>query len=295
VDKRTGREVWRTDRAEFRRGFSTPFVWRHDGLEELIVTGSLWLKAYDLQTGRERWSILGLARVANASPVAGDGLLFVSSWNIGSDAGDRMIMPPFADYAVANDKNKDGRLALEEMAKDPFRDRFGQIDVNKDRLLSAEEWTAMVGIFDKAENSLFAVRPGGRGDITKTHVAWKNQRSLPYVSSPLYYDGRIYTFKSGGLASCYVAKTGRVLYQDERIGATGDFYASAVAANGLVLIANQRGTVVVLRAGDTLEVLARNEMGEPVFATPAVVDGIVYLRTEKRLFAFGPGRSPESR
>ena len=145
----------------------------------------------------------------------------------------------------------------------------------------------MAEMFAKAGNALLAIRPGGRGDITTTHVAWKSTRSLPYVSSPLFYEGRVYTMKNGGLASCYDAKTGKVFYQDERVGAPGDYYSSAVAAAGNIYVASQNGVVVVLRAGEQFEVLARNELGEQIMATPAIVDGKIYLRTEKQFFAFG--------
>ena len=81
VDKRTGKQAWKTARPDHRRGFATPFVWRHDGLEELIVNGSLKVSSYDPKTGALRWTSRGMARVANASPTAGDGLLFIASWN----------------------------------------------------------------------------------------------------------------------------------------------------------------------------------------------------------------------
>jgi cysteine synthase len=127
---------------------------------------------------------------------------------------------------------------------------------------------------------------GGNNDITKTHVAWKTTRSLPYVSSPLYHRGRLYTVKNGGLFSCYDAKTGKVFYQDERLGAAGDYYSSAVAAGEKILLASQKGIVLVIRAGDVLEVLARNDLGEQIFATPAIVDGTLYVRTASALHAF---------
>jgi outer membrane protein assembly factor BamB len=74
LNPRTGQVVWKTDRSQFRRGFATPFVWRHDGIEELVVPGSIWLKSYDLKHGTERWTVSGTSRVACSSPAAGDGL-----------------------------------------------------------------------------------------------------------------------------------------------------------------------------------------------------------------------------
>ena len=145
----------------------------------------------------------------------------------------------------------------------------------------------MADQFVQAENALFAVRPGGRGELTDAHIAWKHTRSLPYVASPLFHQGRVYTVRSGGLASCYDAKTGDVIYRDERLGALGDYYASLTAAEGNVYAISQRGVVTVFSGSGALEVLAHNDLGETVMATPALVDGSLYVRTESKLYRFG--------
>jgi outer membrane protein assembly factor BamB len=287
VDRRTGRTVWKTARPESRRGFSTPYLWRHDGVAEIVVTGTVWLKAYDLKDGHERWKMRGLARVANASPISGDGLLFASSWNIGADPRDHLTLPSWSAFIAEHDRDKSGKLNKDEFPKGPFLDRFTQIDLDKDGFVTPEEWRISEEIFTKAENAFFAVRPGGSGDITETHLAWKQTRGLPYVPSPLFYDGRVYVVKNGGMVSCYEAKTGRTLYQEERLGALGDYYASPVAADGKVYFASQQGVVSVIKAGDVFHVLARNELGEQTMATPAIVDGTIYIRTSGYLSAFG--------
>lgn len=287
LDARTGRQLWRTERPGFFRSHSTPFLWRHDGVEEIIVTGAVRLISYDSATGRELWNTTGLSRVANATATAGDGLLFASSWNVGADSSGRMELPPFDEFAKASDLDADGRLSLAEFPRGPLRDRFSQLDADKDGQVTRAEWEAYAPVVAKAENALLAVRPGGRGDITASHVVWKKTRGLPYVPSPLFYEGRIYTIKSGGMASCFDAKTGRELWLEQRVGVVGDFYASPVAAEGKVYVAAQNGTVVVLAAGDTFNVLTKNEIGEPIFATPAIADGRIYLRTAGQLYCFG--------
>jgi len=287
LDSHTGAQVWRTDRPEFRRSFSSPFLWRHDGMEEIVVAGSLWVRSYDIKDGRERWSARGMARVSNATPVAGDGVLIVSSWNVGGDDGDRVAMIPVDEFLAANDKNKDGVLTLEEFPAGPVKDRFSQIDVDKDGRVTRDEYEHMRDMFAQAVNQLFAIKPGGHGDITDTHVMWKVGRHLPYVSSPLCMNNRVYAIKNGGLASCYDSRTGVTLYQAERMDAPGDYYSSAIGADSRIYVASQKGTLVVLDAGDSFRVLARNQIGEPIFATPAVLDGRIYLRTAKYLYAFG--------
>lgn len=287
VDKTNGKTIWKVERPEFRRGFATPFVWRHDGTEELIVPGSVWLKSYQLKDGAERWTFSGTSRIACSSPAAGDGLLFSASWNIGGDEGARITMPPFVEFAREQDKNSDGKLTRDEIPDGPVRERFLQMDANKDGLVTAAEWEGMRDIFAKAGNALLAIRPGGQGDITATHLAWKVTRSLPYVSSPLFHQGRVFTVKNGGLASCYEAKTGKVFYQDERLGALGDYYSSAVAAGGKIFLASQKGVVLVLTSGEKLEILARNDLREQIMATPAIVGGKIFVRTAGHLYAFG--------
>ncbi len=288
LDARSGKEVWRVDRAPFRRGFSTPFLWRHEGGEDLVVCGSLVVTGYDPQTGAQRWFARGMARVANASPVAADGVLLVSSWNVGGDEDDRVEMEPFESFAAAHDADKDGLLTLEEFPSGKVRDRFSQIDADKDGKATREEYEAMRAMFAEAVNQIFAIKPGGRGDITGTHVVWQQSKHLPYVSSPVAVNGRVFTMKSGGIASAYDTRSGSPIFQAERVEASGDYYASAVAVDDRVYVVSQRGTVVVLdAASDHLNVLARNDMKAPVFASPAIVDGVIYLRTDKHLFALG--------
>ena len=144
----------------------------------------------------------------------------------------------------------------------------------------------MRAMFAKAENQLFVLKGGGRGDITESHLVWKVKKHLPYVSSPLVHDGAVYVVKNGGLASAFSLGDGAPLYQGERMDAAGDYYSSPVAAGDRIYVASQKGMVVVHSAKAPFNVLARNELPEQVFATPAIVDGVVYLRTEKMLYAF---------
>lgn len=288
LDAASGEERWRLERPEFRRSFSTPVIWEHDGEKELVVVGSLWVRGYDLQTGTERWSSRGVARVANASPIFADGVLLVSSWNVGGDEDDRIEMEPFPAFAAAYDSDGDGRITLDEFPAGALKGRFSQIDADKDGYATEQEYEHMRGMFAEAANQLFAIKPGGRGDISDSHVVWQISKHLPYVSSPIVANGRIFTMKSGGLASAYDVRSGSPIYQAERVDASGDYYSSAVTAADRVYVTSQRGTVVVLDAtSDTLNVLARNDLREPVFASPAILNGVIYLRTEKHLYAFG--------
>jgi outer membrane protein assembly factor BamB len=111
---------------------------------------------------------------------------------------------------------------------------------------------------------------------------------VPEVASPLLYKDRLYLVKNGGIVVAREATTGKTVFQD-RLGAPGGYYASPVAASGRIYAASDLGTVTVFEAGDTLRVLARNELSEPILATPAIVEGTLYVRTLSHLYAFGAG------
>jgi outer membrane protein assembly factor BamB len=300
LDAATGKTVWQHDKLPFDAGYSPPFVWRHDDVAEVVVHGDRAVRAYDLKDGGERWSVAGLFGGAIPAPVAADGLLFVVSQFPGGDQDDRLKLPTFKELLEKYDKDKDGKLSRDEAAdivlysRDPknkagdirLRDLFDGVDMNKDGKIDSLEWFAVSMMAGQMENALLAIRPGGKGDITRTHVAWKEKKSLPEVPSPLAYRGHLYVVKTGGIVSCLEAKTGKLLYR-ERLGEGGSYYASPVAGDGKVYFASESGVVTVLKDGDKFEVLARNDLGEGVLATPALADGKVYVRTDRHLYAFG--------
>jgi outer membrane protein assembly factor BamB len=165
---------------------------------------------------------------------------------------------------------------------------FKMIDFNQDGQIDKAEWTKTVESVGSTirEHGLAAIKPGGKGDVTATHVLWQEKRFIPEVPSPLYYDGRVYMIKNGGLVSCMDADSGKLLYR-ERLGAAGLYCSSPICANGRIYIASTKGVITVFAAGDTLQVLARNNLEEQVFATPAVVENKLYVRTVKHMYAFG--------
>jgi outer membrane protein assembly factor BamB len=131
-----------------------------------------------------------------------------------------------------------------------------------------------------------AVRPGGKGEVGQANIAWSERKGVPGVPSPLYYNGRLYTFQNGGIVFSRVAKTGELLYT-ARLGASGYYYSSPVAADNKVYISSEEGVVVVLDAGEQLKILATNKLGGAIMATPALVDKYIYVRTDSYLYAFG--------
>jgi len=139
-----------------------------------------------------------------------------------------------------------------------------------------------------ANNSarVMAVRPGTTGEIGSANIVWSERKGVPGVPSPLYYNGHLYTFQNGGIVFCRAAKTGALVYSG-RLGAMGYYYSSPVAADGKVYIASADGVVVVLDAGEELKILSANKLDGAILATPAIIDGNIYVRTESLLYAFG--------
>ena len=141
-------------------------------------------------------------------------------------------------------------------------------------------------IYANNSSRIVAVRPGGKGEVGQTNITWSEKKGVPGVPSPLYYKGRLYTFQNGGIVFCRAAKTGELVYSG-RLGAPGYYYSSPVAADNKVYVASEEGVVTVLDAGESLKVLATNKLDGGIMATPALIDGKIYVRTESQLYAFG--------
>jgi outer membrane protein assembly factor BamB len=139
------------------------------------------------------------------------------------------------------------------------------------------------------DNLAIAVAAGGDGDIAKTHVRWRHRRGIPYVASPLLYDGRLYLVAAGGIVTCLDPATGEPHFDRKRLADHGEYYASPVGVDGHVIVCSSAGTIFVLRSADEFELVRTVELGEPIHATPAIVDGTVYLRSGAHLWAFGRG------
>jgi len=129
-----------------------------------------------------------------------------------------------------------------------------------------------------------AIRPGGKGDITNTHVVWRVASGGPYISSIIHYDGLIYMVGDVGVLTVTDAKTGARVHQ-ERIG--GVYSASPVAADGKVYLSSEDGETIVIAAGRTPTVLARNRIDARQLASPAISGGRLFIRSDDMLYAIG--------
>lgn len=289
IDKHTGETIWRTDRSEFPRNYGTPVIWNVDGKKQIVVAATLRVVGYDFDTGRELWTVRGIARFVSATPVIGDdNTLYVAGWAAGGDEGGlKLEAAPFDEAIASYDKNKNGTFEEEELPEgDPIRMRFTQVDRDKSGSVTREEYEYFRNLFQVGRNVIIAVKPGGQGDITATHVLWSYAKHVPFCASPVVVGDLFFGVKDGGIVSCLDAKTGKPLKQG-RLESSGEYYSSPVAGDGKIYLLNELGKLTVISSTGQWQVLHTADFGESTYATPAIVDGKIYLRTAGHLYCFG--------
>ena len=289
VDVATGDIKWEQKR-ESQVGYCTPAVWDTPDGKQLAAPGTAQMTGYDLQTGAQKWFVVGMPAGVCASPVTADGNLYFAAWSPGgADDDSGFKMPTFDDLLKQmSDDDKDGALSRAETQGTDFENFFDGNDSNNDGKIQRTEWEAMLSYLASAKNSAFALKPGGSGDVTKTHIAWQKTKGLPYVPTALVYRGQHIMLRDGGIVTAYDAKTGEEIYQ-KRALPNGSYYASPVAANGnIYFVSLADGAVTVVKAGGKApEVVAKNPpLEERVDATPAIADDSIYIRTAGHLYAF---------
>lgn len=292
IDKRTGRTVWRTDRSEFPRNYCTPAIVTVDGRKQIIVAATLRIVAYDFDTGREIWTVRGIARAACCSPaIDKDGIVYFASYAGGGEPGSRISIPPFNDVIPARDTNKNGALERSELEDGgPIHRRFSQVDRDKTGSITRNEYEYFRKLFDKSRNVVIAIKPGGQGDVTSSRVVWESTKFVPFIASPLAVNRHVFTVKDGGILTSFVAKDGRQVLT-KRLPATGNYYSAPVAGDGKIFLINEQGQLTVVSAKGNWNVISKADFGEAVYATPAIADGQIYLRTSHHLYCFGRSKS----
>jgi len=133
-----------------------------------------------------------------------------------------------------------------------------------------------------------AIRPDGRGNVTDTHVLWQKDRDCSYVPSPIAFGPYFLLVADNGVATCFEAKTGKSCWR-ERLGP--HYSASLVSANGLVYFLSDKGVMTVVKPGEELDIVARNELGENTYASPAISDGQIFLRGAKHIYCISTDKN----
>ncbi len=288
VDKRTGRERWRTARPEAKSGHATPILWTDPGgREQILLPGSFLLTGYDARTGEKLWWVRGLSFEIKSTPVIENGVLFINGYGAPeNDPGNKISIPPPDEVWPMADADKDGLISKGEFPKYSAGFWFTVADLDASGGLTKEEWEYYRAALD-SENGLLAVRLGGSGDTTEQAVQWRYHRSIPQLPSPLVYQGVLWMVNDGGIVTTINPATGDLIKQGRLMGALGNYYASPVAADGHVFFVSQRGAISVMPPTGDLTPIHVHDLGEDVYATPAFADGRIYVRTVEALYAFG--------
>jgi outer membrane protein assembly factor BamB len=243
LDAKTGDEKWKVDRQE-RTNWSTPYIWKTKDRTELVVGGSGKVRGYNPADGKVIWELAIGGGQCNASPVGDADRLYFGTGGMGGGGG-----PGGGGRPGGGSRGSMGGRA--------------------------------------GGGTLFAIKAGATGDITPKDgakssdgVVWSARGAAPGASSPLVYEGFVYTLdRQGGMVSCFDAKTGEAKYSKERIPNAGAFWASPWAYDGKIFCLDENGTTHVLKAGPSFEVIGKNSLGRDVYwSTPAVAGGNVILR-----------------
>jgi outer membrane protein assembly factor BamB len=288
-DRKTGREKWRTPRIEARSGHSTPVVYTAPGgRPQIVVPGSFLLSAYDPRDGKRLWWVGGLSFELKSTPVISGDTLYINGFGSPENQpGAKIAIAPTVEVFAQYDANKDGRLSPDELPTAHIKDALLYFDLNGDKAMDRTEWDYYKAAME-SENGMLAIKLGGAGDMTATAVRWRYQRGIPQLPSPLLYKQTLYMVNdAGGLVTTLNPETGTLIQQGRLKVPSDRYYASPVAGDGKVYIASESGKVVVLPPGGGLETIAVNDLQDNIYATPALVDKRIYIRTLNSLYCFG--------
>jgi outer membrane protein assembly factor BamB len=285
VDQVTGRIRWKTPRPDSTRGYATPALYQpKDAPAELIVPGAFQIVSYSLSTGERLWWIRGMAWQLKSVPLIDGNVIYVSGWETGGDTEPPPDVLTWQEALAKCDTNHDGRISR---AEGPFKSEgsFHDTDLDRDGSVDEREWN-FYRARKASQNNIVAIRAGGKGDVTDTHVLWRFRKSIPNIPSPLLYRDVLFLIKEGGIFTSLDPKTGAVFKQARLAGALGQYWSSPVAGDGKIYVSNQEGEVTVLKASPEWEILAINHLDDEIFATPAIDQGRIYLRTRGTLYCF---------
>jgi outer membrane protein assembly factor BamB len=293
VDKNSGRVRWKVERPVVISGYSTPIVYQpKQGPKQIVLPESFQLSAYSVADGKRVWWVRGLACEMKSIASQDGEYLYINGWGFPQNQPGQQIPTIAFDEALARyDKDKDGQISKAEATGDTKMDKilnaaFEAFDMNRNEKLDAKDWEVFRAMM-ASENGLLAIKMGGQGDQTDTAIRWRYTKPVPQVPSTLLYKGVLYMINDSGILVSFDPTTGNVIKQGRLHGAIDKYFSSPVAADDKVFLIGQGGQVSVLKAAGDWEVLAVNELDDECYATPAIADGHLYIRTRSALYAFG--------
>ena len=259
-----GNKKWKTNVGDFvsAHGFNTCPVL----LEDSVILngdhdGDAYLVALDRQSGRERWRIRRENKTRSyVTPIIRE-----------IDGITQMILS--GSLCVASYDPRNGK-------------RHWIVDGPTEQFVASMVYDGkyVFATGGYPERHTLAIRPGGKGNVTDTHIAWRTTRGAAYVPSPIISGRYLLMVADSGIASCFEARTGKRHWM-ERL--PGGHSPSPVSADGLVYFVSDRGVTTIVRPSETFAVIAKNELGESVSASPAISQSQIFLRTHQHLYCIG--------
>ncbi len=318
IDKHNGDIVWKDDRSDMACCYSHPVICDSADGPELVVAGTGRLLGYDYDTGKRNWAAEVFCRNIKTTPVSLDGILYLSLESKGISYQWRAVADADGDGRITREEISTNKYRLNDSPiPEAFWKKFDRGDTNKDGILEGDEIDLAfldpsnrggllatdvqrrlgeatdvqdldeAGFEKQSDAFIQAVRGGGTGDVSKTHILWKHKsKASDHIVSPLVLDGRMHLIKSGGISAIFDIAKGEPIEKRKRFGNNSRHLASPVYGDGKIYVTGENGTIVVMENGPTLNVLATNELGEITAATPAIADGRIYIRTREHLFCF---------
>ncbi len=282
-DKKNGKLKWRKERPEALSGASTPAV--HGKL--IIAPASFRVDAYDADTGNIVWFARGLASEMKSVPVIVGDKVLISGYNTPeNEPGKQIKIPDWAEVIAASDKDKDGMLSKDESPSDLVKRYFMFEDLDENGKLDEKEWKIFQASMG-AENGLLAFKLGGKGDIGASGLLWKYGRAVPQLPTLIAYKGIVYMVNDAGILNTIDLETGKAHKTARVRGAADSYYASIIAGDNKIYFFSRSGKITVLEAGPDQKELSSSELDAEIFATPAIADGRIYVRTTNALYCFG--------
>src|SRR5687768_2479254 len=293
VNKNTGKLSWKVERPIVISGYSTPIVYQpKQGAKQIVIPESFQLSAYSVTDGKRVWWVRGLACEMKSIPSVDGEYLYINGWGFPQNQPGQQVPTVSLEEAWTRyDKNGDKLIAKSEVTGAEKMDKllsaaFEAFDMDRDEKLNAKDWEVFRAMM-ASENGLLAIKLGGVGDQSATAIRWRYTKPVPQVPSTLLYKGILYMINDSGILLSFDPATGNVIKQGRLHGAIDKYFSSPVAADDKVFLIGQAGQVSVLKAAGDWQVLKVNELDDEVFATPAIADGRIYIRTRSALYSFG--------
>ena len=287
-DRKTGEERWKKERPLLATAYTTPIVRKaRDGVFEIIAVGSYEVIAYDARTGDKRWEFARASGTVVPSPVLDGDVLITANRHY-------VERPEFTMFTAKLDKDKDGVLSEGEFGTGNtaiLLRRVAQEGGNKDGKLDQQEFEqGNEGMI--AEGQVLATRLNSQPDGTvRPETLWSLRQNVPEATTPLLVRKTLYIVHNGVLTTLDADRGPDASRKLTRLtGALGNYFASPVAGGTNVYLLSEEGKAVVIDAGAEAGAdlkLSVFDLGEPCYATPALVDGQVFVRTDKSLYCFG--------